>query len=367
MRVLVVNTGSSSIKLSLVADSKDVVDSSEVPWDSFGTSLSAFVASTCWPDAIGHRIVHGGEIFHEPAVFDDEVAGKLATLKTLAPLHQSLALDAAEISREVLAGVTAVACFDTAFFSTLSPAASTYAIPEQWRSQFGIRRFGFHGLSHQSVARRVGAWIGTGDQYSEPVRLVSCHIGAGASVAGILGCEPVDTSMGFTPLEGLVMATRSGSLDPGIILHLLSMGIAPDLISEGLQHKGGLFALTGTPDLKVVLERATAGDPDCIIARDCYVWRLRATIGSMVASLGGLDVLAFTGGAGERSSELRERVCAGLDFIGVDLDTVANQDANSKVQRPIADIGKPGARARAVVASNGEQIEIARQVEQLLG
>lgn len=339
MRVLVVNAGSSSLKLSLLGDGdrplaarelaapRAVVDPGELRAALAGDGLGA-------ADAVGHRVVHGGERFIAAVRVDAGVRAALGELTDLAPLHQPTSLAALDAVGAVLPGVPAVACFDTAFHATLPAAAATYALPRAWRERCGLRRFGFHGLSH--------AWIA----HLEPRgRVVSCHLGAGASLCAIADGRSVDTTMGFTPLEGLVMATRSGSVDPGLVLWLQQhAGLPADEVAEALEHASGLAGLAGTADLRAVLERAAAGDAAAALGRDVYVHRLVAGVAAMAAALGGLDTLVFTGGAGERSAPLRELTCARLAFLGV---------------------GDSGPVRVRVVAAR-EDLEIARQVRALL-
>ncbi|MGZ4290860.1 MAG: acetate/propionate family kinase, partial [Gaiellaceae bacterium] len=210
-----------------------------------------------------------------------------------------------------LPGVPQVGCFDTAFHARIPAAASTYALPPEWRKRWDLRRFGFHGLSHGYIASVVGPGK----------RIVSCHLGAGASLCAIADGRSVDTTMGFTPLEGLVMATRSGSVDPGLILWLEEhVGMPPSELAATLEHRSGLLGLTGTADMRAILEAEAAGDEDATLAVGVYLHRLRGAIAAMTASLGGVDVVAFTGGVGENSPAIRERACAGLAFLGVDIE-----------------------------------------------
>jgi acetate kinase len=246
-----------------------------------------------------------------------------------------------------LPDVPAVACFDTAFHATLPAAAATYALPRAWRERFGLRRFGFHGLSHAYASRRAAA-----------SRVVSCHLGAGASLAAVRDGICVDTTMGFTPMEGLVMATRAGSVDPGLLLWLLRHGVDADALEQGLDREGGVRGLAGDADMRAVLAR---DDDDARLAIDVYVHRLRAEIAAMVAALGGLDALVFTGGVGEHAPQIRARAAAGLAFLGVELDAEANARASAD-----AEIGANGAPARALVVTAREDLEVARHVRYLL-
>jgi acetate kinase len=314
MRVLVVNAGSSSLKLRLLGDDDTVLGTEDLgPVDELAPGeLDRAVDELAGPgfDAVGHRIVHGGERYREPVVLDADVRAELDALTELAPLHQPKSLAALDAVSAAAPGVPAVACFDTAFHATLPPAASTYAVPADWRDRLGVRRYGFHGLSHAYAARRAGE--------SGHRRVVTCHLGAGASVAAVRDGRCVDTTMGFTPLEGLVMATRSGSVDPGMVLWLVThRGLDPSAVAHALEHESGLVALAGTDDMAAVVEGAAAGDPAARLAFDVYVHRLRTGIAAMAASLGGLDALVFTGGVGENAPAVREEAAAGLGFLGV--------------------------------------------------
>jgi acetate kinase len=249
---------------------------------------------------------------------------------------------------EALPRVSAVACFDTAFHATLPAAAATYALPRAWRERFGLRRYGFHGLSHAYASRRAGA-----------ERVVSCHLGAGASLAAVHDGVCVDTTMGFTPMEGLVMATRAGNVDPGLVLWLLRHDVDADALEQGLDTEGGLRGLAGDADMRAVLERE---DAEARLAIDVYLHRLRAGIAAMAAALGGLDALVFTGGVGEGAARVRAGAADGLGFLGVELDAQANATATAD-----AEIGASGAPVRMLVVTAREDLEIARQVRALLG
>jgi acetate kinase len=347
VRVLVVNAGSSSLKLALLGPDDDVEAAPDVPPGDPGALASA-LAEMPRPDAVGHRVVHGGERFREPVLIDDDVVAALDELTDLAPLHQPLALRGIAAVGEALPGVPAVGCFDTAFHATLPAAAATYALPRAWRERFGVRRYGFHGLSHAYASRRAGAR-----------RVVTCHLGAGASLAAVRDGVCVDTTMGFTPMEGLVMATRAGNVDPGLVLWLLRHDIDADALEQGLDREGGLRGLAGDADMRAVLERE---DADARLAIDIYLHRLRAGIAAMAAALDGLDALVFTGGVGERGAQVRAGAADGLGFLGVELDAEANAAATGD-----AEIGAPGAAVRALVVTAREDLEIAGQVRALLG
>ena len=364
--MLVVNAGSSSLKLSVIGSGDETLASAElsapravVDDDELRAALGHGGLGEA--DAVGHRIVHGGSRFLDAVVVDDAVRRALGDLADLAPLHQPKSLAALDAVSRALPGVPAVACFDTAFHATLPEAAFTYALPADWSSRWGVRRYGFHGLSHAWIARRVPSLLGASGA-SSGLRIVSCHLGAGASLCAIAGGRSVDTTMGFTPLEGLVMATRSGSVDPGLVLWLLSRGdLSEDELGHALEHESGLLGLSGTADMREVLARAGGGDAAARLALDVYVHRLRALIASMAAALGGLDVLAFTGGVGEHNAEIRAAAASGLSFLGVGVDPARNDGASGDVE-----ISAAAADVRTVVIGAREDLEIAGQVRSLL-
>ena len=366
LRVLVVNAGSSSLKLSVIGPGDETLASAElsapravVDDDELRAALGG--GGLGQADAVGHRIVHGGSRFLSAVVVDSEVRHALGELVDLAPLHQPKSLAALDAVSQALPGLPAVACFDTAFHATLPDAAFTYALPASWSGRLGVRRYGFHGLSHAWIARRAPSLVGASGA-SSGLRIVSCHLGAGASLCAILGGRSVDTTMGFTPLEGLVMATRSGSVDPGLVLWLLSRGdVSEDELGHTLEHESGLLGLSGSPDMREVLARAGGGDAASRLALDVYLHRLRGLIASMTAALGGLDVLAFTGGVGEHSAEIRDGAAAGLSFLGVGVDGARNEGASGDV-----DISGAGAGVRTVVIRAREDLEIAGQVRSVL-
>ncbi|MFI6520970.1 acetate/propionate family kinase [Spirillospora sp. NPDC050679] len=362
MRVLTVNPGSSSLKLSLLDADDTTLAETGLPMDGpdrGGERLAAAVARMPRPDAIGLRFVHGGRDLVRPVRIDDQVTKELRALVDLAPIHQPLSLYAlGEIGR-ALPGVPVVACFDTAFHADLPEAAATYALPVEWRERFGLRRYGFHGLSYAHAVRRVGELL---DRDPAAQRIVVCHLGSGASLAAVAGGRSVDTTMGFTPLEGLVMASRAGSLDPGIPLWLAKHGVPAEEVEDALEHRSGLRALAGTGDMRQIRRRAADGDEVAASALDVYHHRLRAHAAAMVAALGGLDVLVFTGGAGEHDPGLRARAAADLAYLGVAIDG----DRNDQV-RGDADVSAPGARVRTLVVAAREDLEIAAGVRAALG
>ena len=362
MRVLTVNAGSSSLKLRLLGDRDEVLGDAELPATAGRADpmrLRGALDGMRGADAVAHRVVHGGTRFTGPVRLDPDVTGALRELTPLAPLHQPAALDAMAAVDAVLPDLPAVACLDTAFHSRIPAAAATYALPLEWRERHSLRRFGFHGLSHAYASRRAAELLG---RPAEQLRVVSCHLGAGASIAAVRDGRSVDTTMGFTPVEGLVMATRSGSVDPGLLLWLLQHGgLEIDELSDALEHRSGLLALAGTADMRDVLAGARAGDAQAILARDVYVHRLRGLIAEMTASLGGLDALAFTGGVGEHSSEIRSAAARGLGFLGVAVDPALDAAAS-----PDTEVSAPHAGVSVLVIRAREDVEMARQVRAAL-
>ena len=362
MRVLCVNAGSSSLKLTVLGDTDEVVFASDLDADrgvfsehELGRAVGSFGASY---DAIGHRIVHGGAEFTGPVVLTDGVEASLRRLSALAPLHQAASLAAVDAVRRVAADVPAVACFDTAFHATLPPEASTYAVPAAWRARLGVRRFGFHGLSNAYVSRRAPEIL---QRPREALRLVSCHLGSGASVTAILGGRSVDTTMGFTPLEGLVMATRSGSVDPGLVLWLARQpGLGLDEVSTALESESGLVALAGTPDMAEVVQRGDRGDAHADLALSVYTHRVCASVAAMAAAMDGVDALVFTGGVGEHAPQVRARAVSGLGFLGFRLDEERNRSLEGD-----ADVAAAGSNPVLVVRAR-EDLEIAAEVRRVV-
>ena len=361
MRVLVVNAGSSSLKLSVV-DGDHRVAEEQLP--ATGTQIDADEIATAVArlepvDAVGHRIVHGGARYRGPVRIDAEVVRTLTELSALAPLHQGKALAALKAVGRVVGGVPEVACFDTAFHATLPAAAHTYALPQAWRERWGLRRYGFHGLAHASAARRAGELLA---RPLQGLRLVTCHLGSGASLAAVQDGRSVDTTMGFTPLDGLVMATRPGSVDPGLLLWLLEhTGLGEGEMAHALEHDSGLLALAGDSDMRVVLRAAEQGDQRAVLALAVYHHHLRAGIAAMAAAMGGLDALVFCGGVGEHAPAVRAGATDGLAFLGVGVDSGANADGDGD-----REVTAPGNPVRTLVLAAREDLEIARQLHDLL-
>ena len=362
-RILVVNAGSSSLKLRVLDPADTVVASADLPAPRGATDAGAIETAIegfgpiC---AAGHRIVHGGTRYSGPVRLDVAVEANLRALTDLAPLHQPKSLAALAAVRAVLPDVPAVACFDTAFHASMSAAATTYAIPPEWRKRWALRKYGFHGLSHAYASRRAAELVG---RPVEELRIVTCHLGAGASLAAVRAGRSVDTTMGFTPLDGLVMATRSGSIDPGLVLWLADhAGMPTEELAATLEHRSGLLGLAGTADMRAILADEAAGDEAAVLAIGVYLHRLRASIAAMVAALGGLDVLVFTGGVGEHAPSIRERVALDLAYLGVAVDATANATAERD-----AKIGEPGSPVATLVVTAREDLEIAREVRAVLG
>ena len=326
-RVVVVNAGSTSVKLSTV-DEHGASESLD--------SLDALPADVA---AVAHRIVHGGKRFREPVVVDGAVESALEKLRELAPLHNGPALAALRDARRVLPDVPHVAVFDTAFHATIPEEAAVYAVPARWRVEWGIRRYGFHGLSAQWAAECV-----------QLPRLVVCHLGGGCSVSAVLDGRSVDTTMGFSPLEGVPMATRSGSIDVEIVLHLLRTGrLGVEEVERALESESGLLGLSGTTSRVEELERS--GEPGARLALDVFAHAVAGAVAAKAASLRGVDAIVFTGGVGEGSARVRADVCSRLEFLGVELDPDANAGA-----RPDTDIAAARAAVRVVVLHAREDV-----------
>jgi acetate kinase len=360
LHVLVVNAGSTSTKLSVV----DADGSTTWSWDGEPgvAALQRALASMAALDgvgAVGHRVVHGGARFTAPVVVDDAVMADIAALTDLAPLHNEAGLAAMRAAREQLPDVPHVACFDTAFHATMPESARTYGGPHTWIDD-GLRRYGFHGLSHEYASGRAAEMLGLA---VTDLRLVTCHLGGGCSLAAVDRGRSVDTTMGFTPLDGLVMATRSGAVDPGLLIHLLRNGVAVDELDDTLERRSGLLGLSGVSgDLREVLVAREAGDERARLAVDVFVHRLVGSIAAMAAALGGIDALVFTGGIGEHSAEVRARAAGAVAWWGVSVDHPANDGANSGD----ADVSGRDARVRVLVVEAREDLVIARSTRSLL-
>jgi acetate kinase len=305
--------------------------------------------------AIGHRVVHGGEEFSAPVLIDDTVEEAIRRLCRLAPLHNPANLLGIEVCRAPFPGVPQVAVFDTAFHQSMPAAAYRYALPEGWYSRNGVRRYGFHGTSHRYVAEQAARLLG---RPLDELRLITLHLGNGASAAAIAAGRCVDTSMGLTPLEGLVMGTRCGDIDPAIPAHLQRVaGLTPEAIDRALNQESGLLGLCGSSDMREVLRREAAGDARATLAVAVYVHRIKRYVGAFLAVLGGADALVFTGGIGENAARIRALACSDLERLGIALDPTANQ-------RPLAqwaDLSRAGMPVSVLAVRTNEELQIARE------
>lgn len=310
--------------------------------------------------AIGHRVVHGGERFHGAVRIEPQVQAEIEALAVLAPLHNPANLLGIRLAGEAWPAVPQVAAFDTAFHHTLPPHAYRYAVPEDWYCRHQVRRYGFHGLSHEYVAQRAAVHLG---RPLNALNLITLHLGNGASACAIRAGRSVDTSMGFTPLEGLVMGTRSGDLDPALPLHMERVtGMGWEGLDYALNHECGLKGLTGVNDMREILARAEAGDGAAQLAVEVYAYRIRKYIGAYCAVLGRVDAVVFTAGVGENAAPVRAAACAGLEGLGIVLDAAANESAAGEV----AVISQAGAPVTLLVIRTNEELHIARQVRALL-
>jgi len=316
------------------------------------------VASPAEIDVVGHRVVHGGPKYAEPVLLTPEVKAGIAKVSAFAPLHNRAELEGMEIIEKLLGPIPQVAVFDTGFHRKMPPAAAVYPGPYQWFEN-GIHRYGFHGVNHQYCAARAAHLLG---RNLNSLKLVTCHLGNGCSLAAIHQGYSIDTTMGFTPLEGLMMGTRSGSVDPGILTYFMREGqLQAQEIDDVLNKESGLLGISGiSGDMREILASVKRGHSRAKLAFDIYVHRLQAGIGAMIAVLGGIDVLVFSAGVGENSAEVRDAVCKQLGFLGLELDDAAN------VQRtPDADIATPDSAARVLIIRAQEDWAIARECWQL--
>lgn len=395
MRVLLLNAGSSSLKGTLLESaSRRVLARASADWagpvtryewsgpgaqrvseqvafrshgdaarrlldDLDATTAAGGEANVGPPAAVGHRIVHGGK-FRSSVRISSTVRSRIAALAELAPLHNPPGLEALDAAEQLLPGVPHVAVFDTAFHATLPASAQTYPVPYAWATEWGICRHGFHGLSHSYCATRAAEMLA---RRPDELRLIICHLGHGCSASAVLHGRSVDTTMGFTPLDGLMMATRSGSVDPGILTHVqVKHGLAAKDVDEVLNHRSGLLGVSGiSGDMREVLAAAAAGHERARLAVDVYTHRVRQAIGALAVTLGGVDALVFTAGVGENAADVRAAACRGLDCLGLELDPDANAGC-----RPDADVGRRGARARILVISTREDLAMLSEVVRVI-
>jgi acetate kinase len=347
--VLVVNAGSTSLKLSLVAD-----DETSTPVQAIEDVDPAGV------EAVAHRVVHGGARFRHPAVIDQVVRDEIFALQSVAPLQNAPALSGIATAERAFPDVTHVAVFDTAFHATIPDAAAVYAVPERWREDWGIRRYGFHGLSVEWAAERAPELLG---RSADGLRLVICHLGGGSSVTAVRDGRSVDTTMGFSPLEGVPMTTRSGSIDPGALLHVLATRRETrESLEHTLNFESGLKGLAGGSGAMLEVEqRAAAGDDAARLALEVFAHRLAGAVAARAAAAGGVDALVFTAGIGENSAGTRARLCERLRFLGVELSADANAAAE-----PDCDVATPGSAVRVLVVRAREDVVAARAARALL-
>lgn len=366
--ILALNAGSSSLKLGLFnADGLEHLSEQQRAWNLDGgedargalRELLAGIEMTSII-AVGHRIVHGGSRFTQAIVINGAVRSEIETLSALAPLHNRPALAIIDAVSHLLPHVPQIAVFDTAFHATLPPKAYIYALPYGWHERWGIRRFGFHGLSHAYCASRAADILG---QPIATLKLVTCHLGSGCSLAAIANGQSIATTMGFTPLDGIVMATRPGAIDPGILTYVLRQTrMSGEEMESALYRESGLYGLSGiSGDMREILKARADGDPRAALAFDIYVERLRQEIAAMAASLGGLDALVFTGGVGEHASVVRAATCQGLDWMGIALHASLNTAAD-----PDCEIAEQTSAVRVLVCHTREELMVARETRRLL-
>ncbi|HYI01240.1 acetate/propionate family kinase [Hyalangium sp.] len=394
MKVLVINVGSTSIKYQLYEmDTEEILaggivervgspqalhkwrvgptrSQAEIPAPTMRAGLDAVLAQLTSPGgalkdiselrAVGHRVVHGGEKLVRPCVITAEVKDIIAKCAQFAPIHNPANLAGIEAAQAALPKATHVAVFDTAFHGELPPHSYLYAVPYELYLERGVRRYGFHGPSHQFMAASASEFLKTD---LSRLKLITCHLGGGASVCAIDGGRSVDTSMGMTPLEGLVMGTRSGDVDPALSIVLGRQGMTPDAIDETLNRKSGLLGLSGvSADFRDVEQSAAGGNARARLAIDVFTHRIRKYIGAYAAVLGGVDAIVFTGGIGENSVKVRSSVCDALVYMGVVVDGEKNQHCDARGSGGVVDISSPRAPTRVLVVATDEERMIAREV-----
>jgi len=369
MNILALNVGSSSLKFRLfqiTPDTEKVLTEGTLERLDATALLSAAqkAIAQCQPfgiDAVGHRVVQGGARFSEPTRVTPDVLRDLHGLEALDPLHNPTEVALIEAAERLLPDAPSVAVFDTAFHRTLPEVAWRYALPSDLSDRLGLRRYGFHGISHRYVSGRLLECLG---RRAAGSRLITCHLGSGASVCAVWGGQSVDTSMGLTPLEGLVMGTRSGDVDPGLLLYLLrTQNMTPPQLDHLLNHDSGLKGMAGRNDVRDLEQAAGEGDKRADMALEIFAYRVRKYLGAYAAALGGLDAIAFTGGIGEHAGKMRARICAGLDFLGLRLDDARNQAATGDAEAQISPDDGP---TPVWVIPTDEERQIAREVAALL-
>lgn len=385
MNILLLNAGSSSLKAA-VMDSATQAELArgeadwagektryqfgqrveQVDWrgyeravDRFSADLSASQRADL--NAVGHRFVHGGP-FTSSVRITSEIRDRLGELADLAPLHNPHSLETLAAAEKLLPDVPHVAVFDTTFHASLKPEAFVYPVPAKWTRDWGLRRYGFHGLSHAYCARRAAEMLA--GRRLPSARLIVCHLGHGCSASAVVDGQCVDTTMGFTPLDGLMMATRSGAVDPSIVLYVQQHhGLTAAHVESALNRESGLWGVSErSADMREVLAAADSGDERARLALAIYARRVRQTIGAFAVTMGGVDAVVFTAGVGEHAAPVRKAICAGLECVGLELDAQANADC-----RPDADIAVPGSRGRILVIATREDVTMLREVVAVLG
>jgi acetate kinase len=353
MRVLTVNAGSSSLHLITVETDTGGDRIEERLDESDPAAVRTFIHSHQAPEAVGHRLVHGGGHIQRPTVVDDAVRSALDRAADLAPLHVPPALALLDTLRELLPDVPHVVCPDSAFHAGLPAPAATYPLPADWRQRWGLRRYGFHGLSYRYATDRAARLL---DRPADRLRLVLAHLGGGASVCAVRDGRSVDTSMGFTPLDGVPMSTRSGAVDPGMLLWLLGGRLTVDELTDGLYHRSGLLGLSGgrSGDTRELVAAAAGGDDAAALALATFAHRVRREIAAAATSLERLDALVFTGEIGWDQPEVRHDVCAGLGLLGVPLPVRGNRDDDGPVS-------PPGAAVPVLVVETREELQLAHE------
>ena len=394
MKILVVNAGSSSLKYQLLdVDTREVyakgncerigIDGSFVGHEEMGGEKQKLEVAL--PDhktaikyvfdilktvdkpigGIGHRVVHGGEKFQASCLITPEVIETLRELSPLAPLHNPAGILGIEAAKKVFGDIPNVAVFDTAFHSTMPPKAFMYAIPYEYYEKYGVRRYGFHGTSHKYVSHRAAEYL---EEPIDRLKLITCHLGNGSSIAAVDQGKVVDTSMGMTPLAGLMMGTRCGDIDPSVVNYLkYTLNITGHQLDEILNKKSGLLGVSGvSSDKRDVEAAAAAGNPRAQLASDMLNYQIKKTIGSYIAAMGGVDAIVFTGGIGEHDADSRAKICHHMDWLGIRVDTDKNANAH-KQNKDVVEITAWGAKVRTLVIETNEELMIARDTKEVLG
>ena len=400
MKILVINAGSSSLKYQLIdmatekaiakggcerigldgsfckhkANGKETVINAAMPThkEAIKVVLDALVdkehgaiKSMKEIDAVGHRIVHSGEVFNDSVLLTDEVMKTIESLSELAPLHQPANIIGVKACQAIMPDVPMVGVFDTAFHSTMPPKAFMYAIPYEYYEKYGVRRYGFHGTSHKYVSYRAAEYL---EEPIDRLKLITCHLGNGSSIAAVDQGKVVDTSMGMTPLAGLMMGTRCGDLDPSVVNYLkYTLNITGHQLDEILNKKSGLLGVSGvSSDKRDVEAAAAAGNPRAQLASDMLNYQIKKTIGSYIAAMGGVDAIVFTGGIGEHDADSRAKICHHMDWLGIRVDTDKNANAH-KQNKDVVEITAWGAKVRTLVIETNEELMIARDTKEVLG